>query len=73
MSDSTPEPREEKRMEYVKPKRIWIREHPQLDERWVQQRIAEDPAILGLGDLILKDRERKFWRMSLNFQQISMR
>ncbi|TET54226.1 MAG: hypothetical protein E3J64_02235 [Anaerolineales bacterium] len=45
-------------MEYIKPERIWLREHPQLDERWVQERIAEDPAILGLGDLILKDRER---------------
>lgn len=30
-----------------------------LDERWLQDRIAEDPKILGLGDLILKDRERR--------------
>jgi hypothetical protein len=29
-----------------------------LDEKWVQDRIAEDPTILGLGDVILKDRER---------------
>jgi hypothetical protein len=29
-----------------------------LDERWVQARIASDPAILGLGDLVLKDKER---------------
>lgn len=28
------------------------------DERWVQDQIAEDPAILGLGDLVLKDKER---------------
>lgn len=32
--------------------------HPALNEKWLQDRIAEDPAILGLGDLILKDRER---------------
>jgi len=29
-----------------------------LNERWVQDRIAEGPPILGLGDVILKDRER---------------
>lgn len=44
--------------EFVKPKRIWLKDHPKLDERWLQNRIAEDPAIIGLGDLILKDRER---------------
>jgi hypothetical protein len=45
-------------MEYVKPERIWLRDHAKLNERWIQQRIAEDPSILGLGDLVLKDRER---------------
>lgn len=29
-----------------------------LGEKWVQQQIADDPTILGLGDLILKDKER---------------
>ncbi len=29
-----------------------------LDEKWVQQQIADDPALLGLGDLIVKDKER---------------
>jgi hypothetical protein len=29
-----------------------------LDERWVHEVIAADPTILGLGDLIVKDRER---------------
>lgn len=29
-----------------------------LNEKWVQQVIAEDPSILGLGELILKDKER---------------
>lgn len=29
-----------------------------LDERWVQQQVADDPSLLGLGDLLLKDKER---------------
>jgi hypothetical protein len=44
--------------EYIKPERIWLRNHPEYNERWVQDRLAEDPAILGLGDLVLRDRER---------------
>ena len=46
-------------MEYIKPERIWLKEHPELDERWVQERIAEDTTILGLGELVLRDRERR--------------
>jgi hypothetical protein len=46
-------------LKYERLKRLALREHPQLDERWVQDRIAEDPTILGLGDVILKDRERR--------------
>ena len=30
-----------------------------LDERWLQDRILEDPSILGLGDLAVIQRERK--------------
>jgi predicted transport protein len=45
-------------LKYVKPERIFLKNHPQFDERWVQERIAEDPSLLGLGDLILKDKER---------------
>lgn len=43
---------------YVKPDRLYLAEHSELNERWVQERIAEDPSLLGLGDLVLKDRER---------------
>jgi hypothetical protein len=43
---------------YIKLERVLLQNHPDLDERWVQARIAEDPAILRLGDLILKDKER---------------
>lgn len=45
-------------MEFAKFEFISIKNHPELNERWVQDRIAEDPSILGLGDLVLKDRER---------------
>src|SRR6266508_4532478 len=45
-------------LKYTKPERIFLREHPDLDERWLQDRIGEDPSILGLGDLVLKDKER---------------
>jgi len=29
-----------------------------MDEKWLQKRIAEDPSILGLGDLTVIERER---------------
>lgn len=37
---------------------VSISSHPELSEVWVQNRIAEDPALLGLGELTLRDRER---------------
>ena len=45
-------------MKYEKLTKLSIRSHTELNERWVQERIAEDPSILGLGDIILKDKER---------------
>ncbi len=45
-------------LRYIKPERIFLKNDSQFDERWVQQRIAEDPPLLGLGDLILIDKER---------------
>jgi hypothetical protein len=43
---------------YIKLERIALQQHSELDERWVQARIADDPGIIGLGDLVLKDKER---------------
>lgn len=43
---------------YVKPLFISIKNHQELNEKWVQNIIADDPTILGLGDVILKDIER---------------
>jgi hypothetical protein len=58
-------------MEFAKFETISIRNHPELNERWVQDRISEDPSILGLGDVVLKDRERiqpRAGRLDLLFQ-----
>lgn len=38
--------------------RLPLKNHPEFTERWVQDLIASDPSILGLGDLVLRDRER---------------
>lgn len=43
---------------YVKPIKISLKNHAELKENWVQEIIAEDPSVLGLGNLILKDKER---------------
>jgi hypothetical protein len=45
-------------LEYTKPEVLSLREHSSLTELWVQERIADDPSILGLGDVVLKDKER---------------
>ncbi|WP_419942954.1 hypothetical protein [Candidatus Palauibacter sp.] len=37
---------------------ISLKRHPHLDERWLQKRIADNPKLLGLGELVLKDKER---------------
>ncbi len=43
---------------YIKPEKVILKNHQELNEKWVQEIIGEDPSILGLGDLILKDKER---------------
>jgi hypothetical protein len=37
---------------------VSIKRSEQLTEKWVQDQIADDPSLLGLGDLELKDKER---------------
>lgn len=37
---------------------VSIKRTPKLTEKWVQDAIATDPGILGLGDLVVRDRER---------------
>ncbi len=45
---------------YIKPERISLTTHPVLNEKWVQNLIAEDPSILGLGDLVLRVYRTRF-------------
>lgn len=60
-----------KRYNLINPEKLLLSTHPELNEKWVQNVIAEDPGIIGLGDLVLKDKERiqpKAGRLDLLFQ-----
>ncbi len=39
---------------YQKAEKIRMKNHPELDEKWLQRLIAADPAILGLGAVIVR-------------------
>lgn len=43
---------------FVKLDEVSLKNHPELNEKWVQEVIANNPEILGLGNLQLKDKER---------------
>ena len=43
---------------YVKHQSLVLKTHPEFNEKWLQEKIANDPSILGIGELILKDEER---------------
>lgn len=45
-------------VEFERAERLSLRAHPELTEKWVQDLIADDPSILGLGDLELRQKER---------------
>lgn len=45
-------------VEFERAERLSLRAHPELTEKWVQDLIANDPSILGLGDLELRQKER---------------
>ena len=42
----------------IKPKRIPISKLDGINEKSIQEIIADHPSIIGLGDLVLKDKER---------------
>ncbi len=44
---------------YIRSKHILLRDLPEINEKWVQNLIAKDPSIIGLGDLVLRQMERK--------------
>src|SRR5687767_11361441 len=59
-------------MDYVKCEKLSLGKHPVFNEKWVQERIALDPSILGLGDVVVKDKERiqpKAGRLDLLLQE----
>jgi hypothetical protein len=59
------------KLTFIKPQRILLKSEPGLGERWVQEQIARDPSLLGLGELVLKDKERmqpRAGRLDLLFQ-----
>lgn len=64
MSSSTTEPRSSDKPQafgkpnYEKAEPVLLR-NAGYDERWLQDQIAADPSLLGLGDLVLIDRERR--------------
>ena len=60
-------------MNLVRPEKLNLLTHQEINENWVQKAIADDPSILGLGDLILKDKERthpKAGRLDLLLQDV---
>lgn len=46
-------------MKIEKAVKVSMRSDPDFNEKWLQDQIAQDPSLLNLGDLILKDFERK--------------
>ena len=48
-------------MNYIKSKKILLKkDYPELNEKWLQKMIEEEPEILGLGeDIEVRDTERR--------------
>jgi hypothetical protein len=39
---------------YVKHQKLLLKTHPVFTEKWVQERVAGDPTLLGLGSQFLR-------------------
>ncbi len=46
-------------MKHIKLKKVSLKNHPTISEQWVQKIISEDPTLLELGDLVVRDKERQ--------------
>jgi hypothetical protein len=58
-------------LQFVKSQKVSLKDHPEFDEAWLRDMISNDPGMLGLGDLVLKETERmqpKAGRLDLLFQ-----
>ena len=49
-------------MKHIQLKTIQLKNHQELNERWLQDIIADDPSIIGIGDVILKDKESELFK-----------
>lgn len=58
MSERLPPDRSLPALIYTKAETISLKTHPDYAEKWVRDRLAEDPSLLGLGPLILRELER---------------
>jgi hypothetical protein len=45
-------------LKYSKSEPVVLKDHPVLTEGWIRDRILEDPTLLGLGEVVVKDIER---------------
>lgn len=43
---------------FAKPERLWLKRHADFNEKWLQQRIVDDPSLLGIGDVEVVAKER---------------
>lgn len=46
-------------LKYVKFEELSLKNNPQFNEKWLQDRIEEDTSLLGFGELTIIERERK--------------
>jgi hypothetical protein len=46
-------------MEFRKAKPVSLKTHETYNEKWLQKLLTDDPGVLGLGDLVVKDVERR--------------
>ena len=50
-SSTLGQPKGEMTYKYVKHQKMLLTTHPKFNEKCVQEKIAEDPSILGIGEL----------------------
>ena len=63
-------------LQYVRSDRVWLKSDSAYSEKWVQGIIASDPTVLGLGEVELRDMERRqprAGRLDLLLQEVETR
>ncbi len=46
-------------LQFTKSTPVSLKSHPEYSEKWLQARFIDDPSLLGLGDVVVKDVERR--------------